>query len=287
MDGKPAAWEVEVTLCDEPALPIPVLWARERIRDLEGKISRRDTHQREGEADEVRDFLKQKVIAVSRTYGLLSQETDFVAVEERAEADKTIGEVVVRKVPSLVTAGWHGINVLRDVSVSFCHSAMTVSEPRHYVSAEIQGYGSEGIARMVMESKPIRFASLKKGYDRIGGDVSTIGQDEDDIILTVLKQQQVAGGFLLDQVTAKLLELDLQELAKLAGKITTSGEVDRLLLLSTALVLHILETRYADRRSLWEGMVKKSVAWLRDQLARTNPALEGRELKAWVVDFLK
>ena len=62
MDGKPAAWEVEVILCDEPALPIPVLWARERIRDLEGKISRRDTHQREGEADEVRDFLKQKVI---------------------------------------------------------------------------------------------------------------------------------------------------------------------------------------------------------------------------------
>jgi hypothetical protein len=57
--------------------------------------------------------------------------------------------------------------------------------------------------------------------------------------------------------------------------------------MSTALVLHILETRYADRRSLWEGMVRKSVAWLRDQLARTNPVIEGRKLKAWVSDFLK
>jgi hypothetical protein len=97
----------------------------------------------------------------------------------------------------------------------------------------------------------------------------------------------VAGGFLLDKSIAKLLGLDLKALAKLAAKITVSGEVDRYLLLSTALVLHILETRYADRRSFWEGMVKKSVAWLRDQLARTNPVLEGRELKAWVAEFFK
>ena len=97
----------------------------------------------------------------------------------------------------------------------------------------------------------------------------------------------MAGGFFLDKATSKLLGLDLKALAKLAGKITASGEVDRYLLLSTALVLHILETRYADRRSLWEGMVKKSVAWLRDQLARTNPVLEGRRLMDWVADFLK
>jgi Ca-activated chloride channel family protein len=261
MDGKPVAWEVEVILCDGLALPIPVLWARERIHDLEGKMSGRGAHQKEGKADEVRDFFKQKVIAVSRAYGLLSQETDFVAVEERAEADRTVEEVAVRKVPALVTAGWHGINVLRDVSVSFCISAEKDSEPEYYFS--------------------------EVAFDTTIEAVSKIGLDEDDIILTVLKQQQMACGFLLDKSTAKLLGLDLKALAKLAGKITTSGEVDRLLLLSTALVLHILETRYADRRSLWEGVVKKSVAWLREQIARTNPVLEGRELKAWVVDFPK
>ena len=52
-----------------------------------------------------------------------------MAVEERAEADKTVSEVAVRKVPALVTAGWHGINVLRDASVSFCLSAERASEP--------------------------------------------------------------------------------------------------------------------------------------------------------------
>ena len=135
MDGKPVAWEVEVILSDEPTLPIPILWARERIRDLEGKINGRDARRREGKADECREFLKQKVIAISRTYGLLSQETDFVAVEERAEADKTVSLAAVRKVPVLVTAGWHGINVLRDVSVSFCLSAERAPEPQNITSA--------------------------------------------------------------------------------------------------------------------------------------------------------
>jgi hypothetical protein len=259
--GQSAAWEVEVIPCDEPVLPIPVLWARERIRDLEGKMSGTNAHQSGGKADEDRDLLKQEAVAISRVYGILSRETDFVAVEERAEADKTMGEVAVRKVPALVTGGWHGISVLRDVGARFCLSAERAPESEYYFS-EVE-------------------------FDITIGAVSKIGHEEDDIILRVLKQQQVAGGFLLDKCTAKLLGLDLKALTKLAGKITTSGEVDRLPLLSTAIVLHILETRYADRRGLWEGLLKKSVAWLRDQLARTNPVLEGRKLKAWVADFLQ
>lgn len=61
------------------------------------------------------------MISIARTYGLLCRETDFVAVEERAEGAKTLGEVLVRKVPSLITAGWHG-GVFMDTGIRACLS---------------------------------------------------------------------------------------------------------------------------------------------------------------------
>ena len=46
------------------------------------------------------------MIRLGKQYGLASRHTSYVAVEERA--DGTPGEVLLRKVPSAITRGWHG-----------------------------------------------------------------------------------------------------------------------------------------------------------------------------------
>jgi len=48
------------------------------------------------------------IIRLSRDFGILSRETSFVAIEKRAGDQKTRGEVILRKVPVMLTRGWGG-----------------------------------------------------------------------------------------------------------------------------------------------------------------------------------
>ncbi len=106
--GTPVTWTVPVVDAGQGRLPIPTLWARERIRDLEeSKVALGSRGSRQARAKTT--GWKDEVIAISRQYGVLSESTSYVAVEEREEKDKTTGDLVLRKVPSLVTVGWHGI----------------------------------------------------------------------------------------------------------------------------------------------------------------------------------
>jgi Ca-activated chloride channel family protein len=85
---------------------VPLLWARETIRDLEdGQESRPGSRQSRPEKDGRR---RERVIELSRRYGILSSETSFVGVEERDEADRTKDPAELRKVPIALTAGWGG-----------------------------------------------------------------------------------------------------------------------------------------------------------------------------------
>ena len=54
-----------------------------------------------------------------------------MAVEERPEAERTSGEVELRRVPVMVTAGWHGIGSSFDpVGADELHAAFSVSNYR-------------------------------------------------------------------------------------------------------------------------------------------------------------
>ena len=108
VNGKERNWRVEVVETDHESLPLPLLWARERIMDLEESGDERGSRQ----VDRKKSKQQQAVLEISKRYGILSQSTSYVAVEERDEKDKTRGEVVLRKVPVLVTVGWHGAGSL-------------------------------------------------------------------------------------------------------------------------------------------------------------------------------
>ena len=111
VNGIPRSFEIAVEEASNEALPVALLWARERIRDLEegndAKLGSRQIRKQKESRDKT-------IIDLSKDFNLLSQLTSFVAVEEREEKDQATGEMVLREVPALVTVGWHGSgNILR------------------------------------------------------------------------------------------------------------------------------------------------------------------------------
>lgn len=85
--------------------PIPLLWGRAAIADLERDTGRHGSSQarpgREARKDE-------RLVELGRAFGLLSSATSYVAVELRAEADRVTGPSELRRVPIALTAGWGG-----------------------------------------------------------------------------------------------------------------------------------------------------------------------------------
>jgi Ca-activated chloride channel family protein len=254
ISGKPITWDVEVTTCDGQEMPIRLLWAKERIRDLEGGIALADARHHDRKQSKNLGQLKHELISLSRTYGLVSRETDYVAIEERAEDKRTKGEIEVRKVPALVTRGW-------------------------------QGYGSVNRLCCLSERRLSKIFHVDVDYEAEDLYKPLVSEPE-GVVFMLLKTQRVSGGFLLDELTAAQLGLNYTEMEKIAGTIITSGKVDQLLLLSTAVILHVLETRYAESRSMWEGVVKKSRDWLERQIEKNHPVIEGQPLRDWVVEYL-
>jgi Ca-activated chloride channel family protein len=132
VDGRKKVWEVEVVDLDEQSLPIPTLWARERIRDLEESDDAllSGSRQRERKMGQV----NARVVEISKNYGLLSQLTSYVAIEQREERDKTTGEVTLRKIPVLLPIGWHGMGSLQ--KRAYAPRNVMLSIGRHYGGGE-------------------------------------------------------------------------------------------------------------------------------------------------------
>jgi len=81
---------------------------------------------------------------------------------------------------------------------------------------------------------------------------------------------------------SKALGLNIEEIKKTADLIKGSIRVDRFLLLSTALLLSVLELRFASERNTWEGAVKKSRDWLKANLRSGEPKIFEMPLSEWV-----
>lgn len=87
--------------------PVPAMWARARIRDLEAGAGRRGSSQ-ERAGQSRNDRAERQLLEVAKRHSLMCSVTSFVAVELRADAAKTF-DPVLRKVPVALTAGWGGI----------------------------------------------------------------------------------------------------------------------------------------------------------------------------------
>lgn len=102
------AWAVPINL-EHANLggPVPKLWARAAIRDIESDEGRHGSAQQRPGRDREGEKVK-KLVEIGKAHGLLSSATSYVAVEVRSDADKTTSPSELRKVPVALTAGWGG-----------------------------------------------------------------------------------------------------------------------------------------------------------------------------------
>jgi Ca-activated chloride channel family protein len=277
MDGVPCSWEVPVVRSEGLEIPVPTLWARARIRDLEenkGALSGGGSRQRRGKQEKWKD----QVLELSRAYGVLSGLTSFVAVEERREEDRTTGETVLRKVPTAVTVGWHGLgSTLHFGEIGSPAAVCSFAAPDEFLEApkftRMRSLFSRKAAPLSGPPPPMEMEAREP--------------DRTDILLSILALQRADGGLALDQIVSDMLGLDFGKLRKEGEKMEAKGGEDRFLLLSTAILLKVLEIQFAAERSTWEGVTQKSRDWLAAVVDGTDPAIAGTALTAWAAAFVE
>jgi Ca-activated chloride channel homolog len=294
LNGIARSFEIAVEEASNEALPVALLWARERIRDLEEGD---DANLRKGS----RQVRKQKelrdstIIDLSKRFNLVSQLTSFVAVEEREEKDQATGEMVLREVPALVTMGWHGFgSVLGHIRQAFASCDYNLAMPAMPVGDYERRLRPErNYERRSDRESQIRFSICREVSNRT---VKTISKKFDakddesrriDDLLHLLSLQKAHGGIEIDDQAAFILGLNLNEMIDMAEEIEMITDSDKFILLSTAVVLVTLEKLFAMQRQIWEPMVQKSKEWLEEIIKDGNPQIKGKKLVDWVDEWVE
>jgi hypothetical protein len=101
-----------------------------------------------------------------------------------------------------------------------------------------------------------------------------------DLLMALLSLQRVDGGFDLDDVMLSRLGIEPAQLSvALAGLPGDPGRALRVL--HTAVVLAVLEARFADARETWFAAVRKSRAWLQQVTDGWGQVMGGKSVSQW------
>ncbi len=254
--GKPGEINVPVKEVGTDG-PVRLFWAREAIRGIEEGSASVGSQQKErrGKAQET------AVINLSKEYGLMSSLTSMVAVEKRADKDRTSEAAELRRIPALVAAGWHGfpsINRLEEFEHNCFDSERGVCK-----------YFHSPIENVKCLASPAR---------------STAAEDD---LVSLLNKQNTIGGFSLDAAACKLFKLKQAEIKSAARRLLGIDEKDRLPLVSTALVLAILEKFFADSAVVWKPVTRKSKGWIDKIIKVLDPKIDNVPLMEWAREYVK
>jgi hypothetical protein len=274
---KTFSWDIQVVGNGGNDLPISQLWARERIRELEeGENSGSGSRQKERKHDK----RNQAIIEVSRKYGVISTLTSLIGIEKRVDAEKNTSEIVLRRVPSLITKGWHGglTNVSRSsvmgplAGIGNCISTLNEANYVYNVHTSLRKIVSNKTFRETDYS--IRSKITKK-------------TDQKDVLFEILNLQKPTGGLELNDTLFKELVISKHDLIQAERDAYPSNEKSIRLILSTAILLEVLEQHFPDMEDIWRPTVKKSSEWLDAAISKTNVQIGGIHLKEWAAGFSK
>jgi Ca-activated chloride channel family protein len=254
-------WPVPIVILDDASSAIPVLWAREAIRDLEedseGVSARgsRQTRRKEG-------VTPKKVIGLSSEFGILSMLTSFVAVEIRPEERKCQDAAELRKVPVMITKDWHAVDS------QFCFSTSQSMDLGEHIDISFDLCSDEDILFSAPSAIP------------------NVDDSQGNLLFKILSLQRAPGGFMLDEDTASRLGISIDALEKQAK--TTGGGLtyDTLILLETIIILEVLKTFYTDQEDIWRSVVGKSERWLASELQDKNVLVVGQSLHSFVKELV-
>jgi Ca-activated chloride channel family protein len=229
-----------------PGRTLATLAARERIRELEeapstsrrGSLQSRATHDSAGE-----------IVAIAKKYGLMSSETSFVAVEQRATP--TAGTMQLRRVPIALTTGWGG---LTRPTLSSVRPGMAAPAPVAQPLADFgaQPTGGSGLMH--------RLASLRAplGFRTPSAPTAAHAQRSRTPLDTLIALQRADGSWDLTGELAMVLGTTRSRLrtANLRGAAHRCW--------ATALAIAWLRQHAMDRSVEWDLLARKATAWLDD-----------------------
>jgi len=271
VSGHTHKWSVPVLPVKEDHPAIPLLWAREKIRELEdAETCPIDKGSRQ--KDRKRAALSREIITLSKNYCVLSRHTSFVAVEEREEKDLTTGEVHLCKIPVPVTMGWHGLRGLRPGKINHAPMEGTV---RFCIAeeSESQYFGRHSInaPTFLSMASPEPPSPFDPDYN---------------LVMAILSRQKAKGGFSVDETLAVELGLDPREIISGSKEITPYFETESLDLLWSVLLLQVLEKNFPKHRKSWGKTVKKTRKWVEKKIKKEKPTIHGEPLMSWAARYV-
>jgi hypothetical protein len=105
-------------------------------------------------------------------------------------------------------------------------------------------------------------------------------QSDMDLLMALLSLQRVDSGFDLDSAMLGRLGIKPADIAA-AVKALPGDRKAALRALHTAIVLAVLETRFADARDTWFAAVRKSRTWLKQAAGGWGPVVAGKTVEQW------
>jgi Ca-activated chloride channel family protein len=259
-------WEVPITLAQpDTGGPIPTLWARHRIRDLEGRHGAplRGSTQAQRKAD--RSIAQ--LVELGQRYGLLSSATSYVAVEERSAADKTTTQAVLRKVPIAITQGWHGRGSVLPSMAAVRQMSMALPAAATSSPLEVEFQAKASTHDVTGQPSAVRrlVQALGMGKQRAewrAQPPQRVGERQHattaDRLFELLMTQQADGSFRLSPALQQWLG---QRWPAVKAAAEHHGEA----LVATAVVVALLAQEAADRADEWGPAVAKAQHWLAQQ----------------------
>ncbi|MBI4850078.1 MAG: VWA domain-containing protein [Nitrospirae bacterium] len=261
-------WIIDLQEIHSDSAPVHMLWAREMIRDLEEGVSEIIVHasKQTGRKD---GLVKDKIIKLSKEFGILSRETSFIGIEIRAEHEKTKGGSVLRKISVMLTRGWGEMAMKYD---NYARHSMDMSDND---MSEVDCYKVDLVE---YNERCMEFATEplpKKLFNK------------DAVLVMLLSVQKTEGGFIIDDDIAVIINTTIKDLKSITKSIKVKGKPDKFKLLSTAIVLAFLMKEFTDEKDMWEEVVKKSELWLQNEIQRTQPTIDGMPMEEWVERYVE
>jgi Ca-activated chloride channel family protein len=256
-DGKPIEWNIAAQMVSGSLSPLPQLWAREKIRELERGVGGKSLQENRRLTART-----QKMIEISQKYQILSRQTSFLIIERREGKDRVLDELVFVNVPALVTRDWHGGKVRLEDSVAF--------QAKHFILPDTH----EMLCRTV-------------GFLRHSVDWEEENDNDEDLLYDLLSAQLHQGGFEARPDLLERLGVSRKDLEKAARQLNVADVALALRILFTALVLYILENWYGPYRDIWEAVVTKSREWFELETGSTRLRVGAKPLTQWVDEFAK
>lgn len=296
LSGKKQEWLLPVNASGDIDSATPRLWAREKIRDLEGSIPGRDSSVAIVKDKKMNDIVRQ-IIELSEEFQVMSSKTSFVAVEERDEQNKTLYDAVTLRIPTQLTKGWGGTGKAQRELVRYCLERKAVSRMSDDIASfdnkPLYSLRSRDVANV---DNKIAF-SLREDDGKMSAEepktspekVSGRQEDAESVVIDLLNLQKPDGGFEIDDNAAMYFDTTINILSGIANRIDVKrmNAAEKFLLLSTVLVLALLKNKYAAEKGLWQAAVEKSIEWLKDECKNMDIMIQGKSLEEWAEEYVK